>query len=271
VTTIGVVDPKTMTWYLRSANSAGAPTITPFQFGAPGWIPVVGDWNGDGITTVGVINPRTGIWYLRNENSAGAPDAGIFHYGGTGWRGVAGSWRPQGSAQRLAGHPRPVSSPVQAAPATGGLTDQQLQQTVAAALQRLEDSGVAASVIRLLESATYEIGNLSGPTLGYTWTNARTVVIDASARGLGWFIDPTPLQDEEFSADGRGELQALPGGPAAGRMDLLTVVLHEMGHLVGWRDLDPKTNPESLMSETLGLGQRRTEALDAVFAQGRSG
>jgi hypothetical protein len=151
------------------------------------------------------------------------------------------------------------------------LTDQQLRQTVAAALERLKESGVDSSVIRLLESATYEIGNLSGATLGYTWASARTVVIDASARGLGWFSDPAPLQDEEFSADGKGELTALPGGPAAGRMDLLTVVLHEMGHLVGWRDLDPKTHPDSLMSETLGLGQRRTEALDAVFAQGRIG
>src|SRR5947208_3645704 len=39
LTTLGVVDPGTMTWYLRNENSAGnADAATPFQFGLPGWI-----------------------------------------------------------------------------------------------------------------------------------------------------------------------------------------------------------------------------------------
>jgi hypothetical protein len=147
------------------------------------------------------------------------------------------------------------------------LTNQELQLTVSAALTRLEQAGVAPTVIQQLQSATYEVGNLSGSTVGYTYASARTVVIDASADGLGWFIDPTPQRDEEFAPDGSGELAALAGGPAAGKMDLLSVVLHEMGHLVGRSDLDPSTNPDSLMTEILGVGQRRTEALDAVFTQ----
>jgi hypothetical protein len=265
VTTIGAVDPKTMTWYLRSSNSSGAPTITLFQFGAPGWIPVVGDWNGDGITSIGAIDPATGTWYLRNENSAGSPDAGVFRYGAPGWEGVAGSWRGLAAPERAAGA-TPLSAD-NSDPGTGELTNQELQQTVSAALTRLQDAGVAPTVIQHLRSDTFEVGNLSGATLGYTYASAHTVVIDASADGFGWFLDATPLQNEEFTPDGQGQLTALAGGPAAGKMDLLTVVLHEMGHLVGRKDLDPSTNPDSLMTETLGLGQRRTEALDSVFSQ----
>src|SRR5262249_27114185 len=43
--TPGVFDPTTGTWYLRETNTPGAPDIVPFAYGAPGWTPVVGDWN----------------------------------------------------------------------------------------------------------------------------------------------------------------------------------------------------------------------------------
>ncbi|MCI0459733.1 MAG: hypothetical protein L0Z62_22510 [Gemmataceae bacterium] len=42
--TVGVFDPATGTWYLRNANSPGAPDIEPFAYGAPGWLPVGGVW-----------------------------------------------------------------------------------------------------------------------------------------------------------------------------------------------------------------------------------
>ena len=47
---------------------------------------------------------------------------------------------------------------------------------------------------------------------------------------------------------------AKPGSAAANRMDLLTVVLHEMGHFDGWTELDPATHPDALMALTLGTG-----------------
>jgi hypothetical protein len=55
--TVGVFDPKTATWYLRDTNSPGAPSTAPFAFGAPGWVALVGDWDGDGIDTIGVVDP----------------------------------------------------------------------------------------------------------------------------------------------------------------------------------------------------------------------
>jgi hypothetical protein len=97
-TTVGVIDPATMTWYLRNENSAGAPDVAaPFRYGLPGWVPVVGDWTGTGHAGIGAFDPSTGTWYLRNEASPGAPDAGVFRYGAPGWIPVVGDWDGNGT------------------------------------------------------------------------------------------------------------------------------------------------------------------------------
>jgi hypothetical protein len=51
-------------------------------------------------------------------------------------------------------------------------------------------------------------------------------------------------------------------------MDLLTVVLHEMGHLAGLSDQAGTGLSAGLMTDLLAPGVRRTETLDALFARG---
>jgi hypothetical protein len=87
-----------MTWYLRNSNSPGPADTTPFRFGAPGWIPLAGDWTGSGHTGIGVFDPATATFYLRNEAGPGAPDAGTFRYGGAGWIPVVGDWDGNGTS-----------------------------------------------------------------------------------------------------------------------------------------------------------------------------
>ena len=77
---------------LRSEASAGSADAGSFKFGAPGWIPITGDWTGTGHTGIGVFDPTSATFYLRNETGAGAPDAGRFAYGAPGWLPVAGDW-----------------------------------------------------------------------------------------------------------------------------------------------------------------------------------
>ena len=64
-----------------------------------------------------------------------------------------------------------------------------------------------------------------------------------------------------FDPDEKGietpTLEALPGSAAEGHMDLLTVVLHEMGHIAGWGDVNTAGRPNNLMDATLAPGVRR--------------
>ncbi len=103
-----------------------------------------------------------------------------------------------------------------------------------------------------LADVFFEIADLPDGVLGET--AGRTIRIDRDAVGQGWFIDQTPAVDEEFAASATGELLA-GDSPAKGRVDLLTVVEHELGHLLGLDDLDVLA--ENLMSASLATGTRR--------------
>jgi hypothetical protein len=79
-------------WLLRNSNSEGRPDLE-FGFGQAGDLPVVGDWNGNGIDTVGVF--RKGRWLLRNFNNAG-PSEISFDFGAERDRPVSGDWDGDG-------------------------------------------------------------------------------------------------------------------------------------------------------------------------------
>ena len=71
------------------------------------------------------------------------------------------------------------------------------------------------------------MADLAGDTIG--GHTAGQIAIDTDAAGHGWFVDPTPGEDGQFGEDGL----ALEGGGAEGRIDLLTVLMHELGHKAG--------------------------------------
>jgi hypothetical protein len=88
-TTVGVVDPATMIWYLRSEASAGAPDAGQFAYGGAGWTPLAGDFGGTGRAGIAVVDPG-GAWYIRFSAGAGAPDVTPFAYGLGSWAPLAG-------------------------------------------------------------------------------------------------------------------------------------------------------------------------------------
>ena len=79
-------------WLLRNSNSGGGVDIS-FNWGAPGDVPIVGDWDGDGDTTIGVW--RASTFFLRNTNSAGGVDAS-FSWGVSTDLPIAGDWDGDG-------------------------------------------------------------------------------------------------------------------------------------------------------------------------------
>jgi hypothetical protein len=71
---IGLVDPMTGTWYLRSESAA----VTSFYFGNPGDYPFMGDWDCDGTDTPGLFRLTDAFAYVRNSNSEGVADIRFF-------------------------------------------------------------------------------------------------------------------------------------------------------------------------------------------------
>ena len=91
---VGIFSPDTTTWTLRSTASPGEADVATFQFGIA--IPVVGDWNGDGLDDIGTFNRSTAVWSLRYGASEGIPDAGVFLFGQPGSLPVVGDWNGDG-------------------------------------------------------------------------------------------------------------------------------------------------------------------------------
>jgi uncharacterized repeat protein (TIGR01451 family) len=79
-------------WYFRNTNTTGGADES-FAFGAPGDIPVTGDWTGNGIVSPGVV--RNGVWYLRNSNTPGVADE-TFAFGNPSDIPVTGDWTGTG-------------------------------------------------------------------------------------------------------------------------------------------------------------------------------
>tara|TARA_R110002072_G_scaffold243821_2_gene403150 strand:- start:147970 stop:171135 length:23166 start_codon:yes stop_codon:yes gene_type:complete len=93
-----------------------------------------------------------------------------------------------------------------------------------------------------------QVGQLSGGVLS----------LDFNAAGHGWFVDPTPNDNSEFNTlASLTQRNAGGNSHAVGDIDLLTVVLHELGHVLDKPDLDPVSNPTDLMANTLPTGVRR--------------
>jgi len=85
------------------------------------------------------------------------------------------------------------------------------------------------------------------------------ILLDVDAAGYGWFVDATPGDDKEFErVVSPSERQAGDGSPAAGRVDLLTAITHELGHLLGLPDLPVDLVPHNIMTDTIGLATRRS-------------
>jgi hypothetical protein len=111
---------------------------------------------------------------------------------------------------------------------------------VASALLELKGAGVPGGALAALAAADFQVAGLPGGLLAET--TGSLVTVDATAQGLGWYAGADP---------------AVP----AGRYDLLTVVLHELGNVAGLPEVAGSGWDADLMTEALAPGVRRTDGL----------
>jgi uncharacterized delta-60 repeat protein len=147
-----------------------------------------------------------------------------------------------------------LGGPAPAGAAVETLTAEQLQPLLTEAVARWQAAGLDTSV---LSDLNIRIADLGGTTLGLA--SGNTIYLDDNAANYGWFVDPTPGDDIEFTTPGnQGEKH---------RMDLLTVLEHEFGHLLG---LGHSTS--GVMQDSLATGVRRMPSdaatVDHFFAAG---
>ena len=116
VDTVGLYDPVVGAFHLKKELSGSCQVLGPvtklcfdtlstdpnvgfaetwFRFGPKGvdWLPIAGDWDGDGQTTVGLLDPARSAFFLRNEHVPGPADVS-FRFGpqNNGWVPLAGDW-----------------------------------------------------------------------------------------------------------------------------------------------------------------------------------
>jgi hypothetical protein len=79
---------------------------------------------------------------------------------------------------------------------------------------------------------TFNLADLAGGAVGQT--TGTTITLDTNAAGHNWYIDTTPWDNSEYLPTSNPyEWVAKAGIAAYGKMDMLSVLLHEYGHALG--------------------------------------
>lgn len=153
---------------------------------------------------------------------------------------------------------------------TAALTQSQLDSIVSAAIDRWSTTGLTTEQVASMRSIRFEVADLAGAYLGEA--DGNVIRVDRDAAGNAWFIDTTPFDDLEFGhviAETRRYTDPL-GGPA-GHLDLLTGVMHELGHDMGLPDTYALLTRDDLMYGYLVKGERRLPRQDQARGASLSG
>ena len=180
--------------------------------------------------------PLQAEWTIIDETDEGAA-ATETTQAATTTSDSAGSSEPE--QQSLTESVELADVPLDSAPrGPPALTDDLLEPIFAEALRRW----LSITDDPRLFSVAFRIADLPGAALGLH--DDDVIYLDATAAGKGWFIDPTPETDTEF--DGVARVDGI---------DLLSVIMHELGHELGLDD--HYDTIDDVMNGVLEAGVRR--------------
>jgi uncharacterized repeat protein (TIGR01451 family) len=127
---------------------------------------------------------------------------------------------------------------------------------VQAAIARWADAGLSATNIAKLQMLSFEVADLPAGQLA-TATSSR-ITLDETAAGYGWFFDTTPSDDNEFEVQvWDKERQTTETSDANGRIDLLTVLMRQLGSQLSPGKSGFQGSTAWLMQGTLSTDTRR--------------
>ena len=135
---------------------------------------------------------------------------------------------------------------------TLAVTMEQVDSIRLAAIDQWADAGLNEQAVATLNQVEFSIADLEPGVLARAvpvLDGESYVTIDIDAAGQGWSIDDLPRDD-------------LPRDD--GRFDLLTVMSHELGHILGFDHVSDVNQSEDLMFHSLATGQRRLPVPEAV-------
>jgi hypothetical protein len=130
------------------------------------------------------------------------------------------------------------------------ITQTEVQALLPEAIAAWQAAGLSAGDVRRLESVRIQVGDLGTSILGLEAANV--ISINQTAAGYNWYT-------------GQGGVSGQTSGLASD-VDLLTVLEHELGHVIGLADTDQAGD---LMDTTLALAVRRAPASADVAAIAR--
>jgi autotransporter-associated beta strand protein len=190
----------------------------------------VGDVDGDGDADVITGAGAGGGPHVRGfDGVTGAEVVSFFSHDPFYSGGVrVASTAPDASPLRLAGN---AGSQVGAL-----LTRSTLDQAAKTAVERWASVGLSTAQLNVISRVTISMADLRSNLLGLA--SPRGIVIDIDAAGVGW-----------STADAVGD--AVVG------VDLVTVIGHEMGHILGLRDI--RELSADLMASQLAAGVQKTD------------
>jgi len=146
--------------------------------------------------------------------------------------------------------PLTLAAPAAAKASAVAIAEADLDAIARAAVVRMAASTGNSQTAARLSDVAVRVANLPEGILGLA--SDATIWIDDDASGYGWYIDATPYDDSEYTWTASTSMTAVANA-AVDRADLLTAVMHEMGHVLGYEHADST----SLMAAALPLGERR--------------
>jgi hypothetical protein len=222
--------------------------------------PLAGDWDGDGDDDIGTYDSGNLSFYLDasgNGRWEGAAGGDVYYrMGGTSTDApVTGKWASPQPLLAAAAPPTSSLAPFSKSPIQP-LASADLTPIVDRAIDIWSTGSLTAAQRETLQRVTAYVTELPGDMLGQAL--GETIWVDADAAGRGW----RAFQDAGRNAKGETPM-AVPHA-----MDLLTVVVHELGHLLGHDHTQ-----DGVMRPTLQVGTNRLDdeflpELDDVWRAG---